>query len=541
MTLLRHNFVALALLSACTAPREERDWRTRPEATGFLETTRYEEAVALMRAFDAASDDIHLTTYGFTYEGRALPLAVVGAPAATPEAVLATGKTRIFVQGNIHAGEVEGKEAALGLLRSVALGERARWLDEIVLLVAPIYNADGNERVRLDHRGAQHGPLGGMGQRHNAQDLDLNRDCVKLETPEARSLALLMHAYDPHVALDLHTTNGSAHGYPLTYDIAGGPNVHAGLTALLRDELLPDVTRAIRSEDGREIFWYGGPTRGETPVWANDGDLYRPRYTHTYFGLRNALGILSEAYSYAPFEERIHFTYRFVEEIVDWVAAHGERVRALKAAADAESLVDSELAVSCELAPTADAVEILLADLVEERNPYVPDRPMRRLVPGRERRVTMPHHGTLIARETARVPRAYVLAAPETAAEKRQRATVLDRLAAHGIRHALTATAQPFAGERFRISANTASTEAYQVTHYPRTLEGVWEAHSHELAAGALVVPLDQPLGRLVFLFLEPRSDDGFATWNLFDATLAAEPAPEFFPVLRTFEAPPEG
>jgi len=531
--------VALTLLAACSAPREERDWRTRSEASGFRETTRYEEAVALMRAFDAASDEIHLTTYGYSYEGRPLPLAVVGAPDATPEAVRATGKTRIFVQANIHAGEVEGKEAALGLLRSVALGERADWLDEVVLLVAPIYNADGNERVRLDQRGAQHGPLGGMGQRHNAQDLDLNRDCVKLETPEARSMALLMDAYDPHVALDLHTTNGSAHGYPLTYDIAGGPNVNAALTALLRDELLPDVTRAIRTSDGREIFWYGGPTRGENPVWENDGDLYRPRYTHTYFGLRNALGILSEAYSYAPFEERIHFTYRFVEEIVDWVVAHGERVRALKAAADAEPLVGRELAVACTLAPTSEAVEILLTDLVEERNPYVPDRPLRRLVPGRERRVTMPHHGTLVARETARVPRAYVLLAPETPAEKRQRATVLDRLSAHGIRHTVTEVPQSFAGERFRLSANTASAEAYQGTHHPRTLEGAWEAHAQELAPGALVVALDQPLARLVFLFLEPRSDDGFATWNLLDATLAADPAPEFFPILRTFEPPP--
>ena len=54
-----------------------------------------------------------------------MPLAVIGAPDATPEAVLATGKTRIYIQANIHAGEVEGKEAMLWLLRSIAKGERA--------------------------------------------------------------------------------------------------------------------------------------------------------------------------------------------------------------------------------------------------------------------------------------------------------------------------------------------------------------------------------------------------------------------------------
>jgi zinc carboxypeptidase len=531
--------VALCLLASCaSSPASDGAWPlTRPEASAYAETSRYDDVMAFLEAMDAASDDIALTTYGYTYEGRRMPLAVVGAPGASPEAVRATGKTRIFLQGNIHAGEVEGKEAALWLLRSVARGERARWLDEVVLLVAPIYNADGNERVRVDNRGAQHGPIGGMGQRHNAQDLDLNRDGVKLESPEARSMAWLMGAYEPHVAVDMHTTNGSAHGYHLTYDIAGGPNVNAGITALLREELLPAVCASMRAKHGRELFWYGGPTRGGEPAWQNEPDLYRPRYTHTYFGMRNALGILSEAYSYVTFEQRIRATYAFVEEIVDWVAANGERVRAAKVAADAEELVGRELAVRCSLTRTSDAVEILLADLVEERNPYVADRPMRRLLDGKERRVTMAHDGTLTATETSRVPRAYVIPAPASPAERRMRAVVLDRLASHGIRHVVTEGALPFTGERFRITASTTDEELYQVTHRLRTLEGSWEAHETTLAASALLVPMDQPLARLVFVCLEPRSDDGFATWNLLDAVLAAEPAPEFYPVLRTMTA----
>jgi len=535
---LPHSKAVLLLLAlaACRAtPGEDaRSWPlTRAEESAYLETSRHADVLAFLRAVDEASADIALTSYGYTFEGRPMPLAVVGAKGTSPAEVRASGKTRIFLQGNIHAGEVEGKEAALMLLRSIARGERPRWLEEVVLLVAPIYNADGNERVSVANRGAQHGPLGGMGQRHNAQDLDLNRDGVKLESPEARSMARLMSEYDPHVAIDMHTTNGSAHGYHLTYEIAGGPNVNAGITALLREELLPAVARRMESEHGRALFWYGGPTR-DGRAWANDSDLYKPRYTHTYFGLRNALGILSEAYSYVTFEERIQATYRFVEEIVDWVAANGVRVRAAKEAADAEELVGRELALACTLVRTAEAVEILLADLVEERNPYVPDRPMRRLLPGKERRVTMAHDGTLVASETGRVPRAYVIPAPADARERRMLATVRDRLEAHGIRHATTVLEQPFAGQRFRITASRTTEEIYQVTHRLRTLEGSWETHAAPLAAGALVVPMDQPLARLAFLFLEPRSDDGFATWNLLDAVLAEEPAPEFFPVLRT-------
>ncbi|HEY0930768.1 MAG TPA: M14 family zinc carboxypeptidase, partial [Gemmatimonas sp.] len=141
---------------------------TRPERTDYAETSRYDDVIAYMKLMAAANPQIHLTTYGYTYEGRPLPLAVIGAPGATAAQVLATGKTRVYIQGNIHAGEVEGKEALLWLLRSIAKGERNAWLRNTVLLINPIYNADGNERVSVANRGSQAGPVGGMGTRENA-------------------------------------------------------------------------------------------------------------------------------------------------------------------------------------------------------------------------------------------------------------------------------------------------------------------------------------------------------------------------------------
>ena len=217
---------AAAQAPSGAAPRAARTWPlTRPEATNYTETSRYDDVMWFMKAMAAAAPkQILLTTYGHTFEGRPMPLAVIGAPGTTPEAVKATGKTRIYIQANIHAGEVEGKEAMLWLLRSIARGERAAWFRDVVLLVNPIYNADGNERVNIRNRGSQFGPVAGMGQRHNAQDLDLNRDNTKLETAEARSMARLLVEYDPHVVIDLHTTNGSDHGFYLTYDTSANPN-----------------------------------------------------------------------------------------------------------------------------------------------------------------------------------------------------------------------------------------------------------------------------------------------------------------------------
>ena len=257
-------------------PAQQKSWPlTRPESTKFTETSRYSDVIDFMKAMAAASPQIHLTTYGYTYEGRALPLAVIGAPGATPEQVLATGKIRIYVQGNIHAGEVEGKEAMLWLLRSIAKGERAPWFKSVVLLVNPIYNADGNERVSVANRGTQNGPIGGMGTRSNAQELDLNRDCTKLETAEARSLAMLLNRYDPHVAIDLHTTDGSADsGFYLTYESSINPNNSKATEGLLRDSLLPDITKAVKAKHGWDYFYYGGVMRGGSErAWASDAEL----------------------------------------------------------------------------------------------------------------------------------------------------------------------------------------------------------------------------------------------------------------------------
>ena len=556
---------------------------TRPERTGFRETSSYDDVVSYMKAMAAASSQIHLTTYGYTYEGRPMPLAVIGAPDATAEAVLKTKKTRVYIQGDIHAGEVEGKEATLWLLRSIARGERAEWLKSVVLLINPIYNADGNEKVNLRNRGRQNGPIGGMGQRANAQNLDLNRDCTKLESSEARSLASLMARYDPHVAIDLHTTDGSPHGFYLTYQTSVSPNTSPGLIDLARNQLFPFVTKSVKSKHGWDYFYYGNLSRQGERAWYNDAELYKPRYTQTYFGLRNRLGILVETYSYASFEDRIKADYWFLEETLQFAVAHAAAIQKATAAADAESIVGKEQSVRGKLVKEAGPVQIVLADSVDERNPYVPDRPMLRRVAGSEKAESMAHYAMVEPTETSTAPRAYILptppsvtppaavrqadgpaaptGAPQTpppgapqrggqagappgmaggfgrsGAPARPWASVIDRLEGHGVTFFRTSQEMTIKGERFRIESNTTETQEYQ-NHKMRTIAGKWEAADLEVPAGSLVIPMDQPLARLAFILFDPRSDDGFMTWNVLDESLARTPAPEFYPVVRTMES----
>lgn len=535
-------------------------WLTRPELTDYAETSRYDDVIAYMKQMAAVSPQIHLTTYGYTYEGRPLPLAVIGAPGTSPEQVLATKKTRVYIQANIHAGEVEGKEAVLWLLRSIARGERNEWLKTTVLLINPIYNADGNERVNVTNRGSQAGPVGGMGQRENAQGLDLNRDGTKMETAEARSMASLLTRYQPHVAMDLHTTDGSSNsGFNMTYETSLNPNNSKGTMSLLRDVLLPEVTKTIKTRHGSDWFYYGGVSgTGAERAWRSDAELAKPRYTSTYYGVRNMLGLLTETYSYASFKTRITETYWFLEEVLGFVAKNGERVREVVATANQESIVGQQLAVRQQLVKAPELQKIVFAPTVSTRNPYVADRPYRLRADGPVTSEMLPFFGTAQPTETSLAPRVWVIPGSAGAAggaptaapalgggrgggggtpTQRLIASVVDRLEAHGIRYTLTTHDIAFTGERFKIASNALADREYQGTHKARTLTGAWEPTEQTMLAGSLIIPMDQPLARLAFILFDPRSDDGFMFWNILDPVLGMTPAPAYYPVLRSMSA----
>jgi hypothetical protein len=510
--------LGLALAATVTLARQPPDLiKTVPERTNYTETSRYTDVVTFLEAVAKASPRVHLTTFGTTNERRALPLAVIGAAAAAPDAVRQTGKLRVYIQANIHGGEVEGKESAQMLVRDLAAGRHDDWLETMVLLIAPIYNADGNERVALDNRGPQNGPAGGQGQRYNAQGLDLNRDHMKLDSPEARAFVQLLNDYDPHVTMDLHTTNGTRHAYMLTYAPPLHPGTDSAIVELLRKEWLPAVTKIIREKHGWDYYYYGnvsggrrnapstappgGPADSGQRRWATFD--HRPRFNNNYVGLRNRVAVLSEAYAYASFQDRILATSRFVDENLAFAHANTERIVKLTDSADRRSLVGARLPLRAELQHSG-TIDILMGEVAEEKHPvdgHVVH--VRKDVRTAER---MADFSTFGALELERVPATYYLPPGLTEA--------VERLSAHGIAMTAVTSVSRVAVEEFRIDGVQTAAKPFQ-NRSERSLHGAWTQALRDIPPGTIAVSMTQPRARLAFYLIEPRSDDGLANWDL--------------------------
>ena len=506
------------------------DLLTRAERSDYLETSRHAEVIEFLETVVRMDDRMSLTTFGFTNEARAIPLVTVaqGLADRSPAAIRENGKLVLYLQGNIHGGEVEGKEALQILLREIASGQHDSWFNDMILLVAPVYNADGNDAVGLNNRPGQNGPAGGMGQRPNAQGLDLNRDHMKLNSPEARSVARLVGDYAPHVTMDLHTTNGTNHAYFVTYSPPLHPNTDPAIISLLRDRLLPDVTETIRDKHGMNFYYYGNAGGGgaapggqaNLPRWSTFDS--RPRFNNNYLGLRNRIAILSEAFAYASFEDRIAATLYFVQETVDWAEAHTGEIRAAVEIAETRPLVGTQLSVRNRITLThPEPVDILMGAVETRYNaagrPY--NNRLDVLTP-----TPMWEYGSFESTEDETVPAAYIIPPVQ------QLQPVLDRLESHGVPMRTLNASRTMIVESFRIDSTSVAAQPFQGVN-ERAVWGAWIEGEQEIPARTIIISMDGPHARLAFYLLEPRADDGFTDWAILDRWIDGDGA---FPILRS-------
>lgn len=479
---------------------------TMPERTRFSVTSSHAEVTAFLDSLVMRGAGIRLGVMGTSPQGRPIPYAIAARPMVDgPSEAHRSGKPIIYLQGNIHGGEVEGKEAAQMLLRDLTLGSLRPLLDSVVLLVVPIYNGDGNDAFGpgARQRGGQNGP-DTVGQRANGQGLDLNRDYIKQEAPETRAAAALLEAWDPDLLIDLHTTNGSYHGYALTYAPGLNPN-SSPANDWVRDRLLPEVRTRMRARHQQEVFDYGN-FRNQHPDslaqgwWTYDA---RPRFGVNWMGMRGRMAILSEAYSNDPFATRISASYNFVTEILRLVAAERATVKRLVAAGSAQR--PDSVGLRSDFAPPR--MLPVIAELTragtEGGGGFA-----RRQRTGEFRTITMPVADRFMATRREAIPAGYLLPP--------QHEHLVAALRRHGIVVSQLRGAWRGAGEAFRVDSLTVAQGVFE-GHRNVTVEGRWLPRDLSVLAGWYLVATDQRLGVLAAYLLEPASEDGFVTWNFLD------------------------
>ncbi len=540
------SHVAFALfLTMTTVSAQQPDLRSRAEITNYEETSNYADIQRVINGLVSSSPLVHTESFGKTEEGRDLPLLVISDPkVTTPEAARKLGRPLVFVQANIHAGEVEGKEAVLVLARRLVSGDLKPLTKQLVILIAPNYNADGNEKVNVQNRTAQYGPVAGVGTRENGKGLDLNRDYMKLDSLEARSLVGLMNKWDPHVLIDLHTTNGSYHANHLTYSPILNPNADARLIEFTRERMLAPIRAAMLKNHNWRTYYYGnfapedGGGRESSRVDpANPGNVtwrtfdHRPRFGNNYAGLRNRIAILSEAYSYLDFKGRVDVTEDFVDEIWKSVAANSKQIMQLTAQADRQFTAPPnakpvELGLDFEIRALPEKVGVFVGDVKKVMHPRSGKEMLAMTdmaVP-----VSMKDYGVFAATRSAAMPKGWLIPAnPRLTA-------AIERLRWHGLTVQEITTPAQVSVERFTIADYTRAERVFQGRREAR-LKGSFEKAQLSVTSGALFVPADQPLARLAFYLLEPESDDGLVTWNIIEEGLAAG---QTYPIYRVTNTP---
>jgi len=499
---------------------------TTAESTNYAATSTSADVQAFIRDLQKLSPLVRVETIATSTEGRTIPLLVIGKPAPSdPLALRRDGRIAVYVQANIHAGEVEGKEAALMLARDIVLDPKTPYLDKIVLLVAPLFNADGNDKMDPRNRMGQVGPEKGSGVRHNGQNLDLNRDAMKLESPEMRGLVRnVLLRWDPLLLVDCHTTDGSFHREPVTYSWPLNPNGDPDVLRYARDKMLPAIDAALEKAYGTLSVPYGDPMdfKDMEKGWRTFG--HQPRYMTNYVGLRNRLSILDENYNYADFRTRVAGNYHLLKAILDYCATNAAELQRLVADADARTVRAGQapaetdtFGLDIDVRPLAGKISILGYEMEAPPAPAggAAPGPFPRLRPtDRPKTYTMPYYADFYAKRSVRLPFAYLI--PLASAE------AADKLREHGIAVERLASPATLEVEAFRLTEIKGAERLYQ-GHRTNTVKGEYAVEKREFPAGTWLVRAAQPLGRLAAYLLEPESDDGLLVWNCFDRDIVSQ------------------
>ncbi|HEX3913272.1 MAG TPA: M14 family zinc carboxypeptidase [Steroidobacteraceae bacterium] len=503
---------------------------TIAERSHFRDTGRLDEVNRLCEDFQRRwPEAARWFEYGRSAEGRSMRALVASRTGAlTPATVRAQGVPLLMLQGGIHPGESDGKDAGFVALRRLLEGSVAgQPLERVAVLFVPAFNADGHERCGRWNRPNQNGPEV-TGWRTTAQNINLNRDYMKADTPEMRAMLRLLNEWDPLICADLHVTDGADFEPDVSLQVEplnqGDPTLMRS-GRQMRDELIARLART----GSLALDFYPDLASTDDPASGFALTVYSPRFSTGYFPQRNRFTVLVETHSWKPYEQRVRVMRNTVIGLVELTALHGEEWLKLAHTADSDALrlggarCVLDYSSSWREPPQAGGAipdrDPAGARMIEFRGYAYTRTPsaisgglVTRYDPKTPQIWRVPLRDQVSASVTVAAPRhAYLV--PVAFAED-----IAPRLDAHGVRFdTLGADHESISAQLFRASSVTFGAAPFE-GRMRAGIEGQWTHETASISAGALIVPMAQPLSRLVVALFEPQAPDSFAAWGLFNA-----------------------
>ncbi|HEV8121491.1 MAG TPA: M14 family metallopeptidase [Candidatus Polarisedimenticolia bacterium] len=482
-------------------------WATPAEASGFQTTPRYDETIAYLRRLEKASPWIKVTSFGTSPEGRDLVLAVVSKDRLfDPVAARDSGKAIVLLQAGIHAGEIDGKDAGLMLLRDMCVTKtRPALLDRTILLFMPMYNVDGHERFGPYNRINQNGPKE-MGWRTTSLSLNLNRDYLKADAVETRAWLKVFTSWWPDLTIDAHVTDGADYRYVVTYAVETGPNVPAPVADWVKRVVIGKAVPAIAA-DGQSISPYINLIDETDPTKGESSPVTPPRFSTGYTVLQNRPSFLIETHMLKAYEPRVRATYSAVAALMQACGDDAKGLHDAITAAEAQAKLPGRTPLRFALKPATHPVEFKGYKFTREPSPV---SGALRIVYGKEPLdLTVPMQDqSEVGLEVDR-PRAYLV--------PRQWANVIEVLKAHGLRlQALTAPVTA-AVDGYRLSEPKWNQEPFESHHQVTFKCERFSGMTRTFPVGTVVVPMDQPGSAVAVNLLDPQGVDSFVSWGFFD------------------------
>ncbi len=503
-----------ALVLAAVAHAQDRDMLTTvAERSGYARTGRFAEVQRLCAAFARTwPAQVRCVEFGTSPEGRPMLALVASADGTlTPAAARAKARPVLLMQGGIHAGEIDGKDAGFLALRELLEGRASPGvLGRVTLVFVPVFNVDGHERVSKANRPNQVGPEE-VGWRATSQNLNLNRDYVKAEAPEMQAMLRLLNEWDPILYADLHVTDGAQFEHDVSFNVAPTLVGDAGLRAAANG-LLRTLLRTLTEKGSLPLDFYPSLIRDDEPASGFAVNVGPARFSQEYWGGRRRIGVLVETHSWKPYPARVTITRHSILTMLEAAAANGSAWREAARAADERASRIGGSPVALSWRPTEHTRTIDFRGYAYQREPSaVSGALVTRYDPATPQIWRVPLFDEITPAVTVDAPRGgYVVPAA-------QAALVAAKLTLHGIESRVLAAAVPKAAlQTFRATKVTLGTATFE-GRTAANLAGAWAAETRDVPAGSLFVPIAQPNAWMLMTLLEPTGPDSLGAWGFFN------------------------